>query len=363
MQHESLYAVLGIEERATEKTIQRAFRKKTRKCHPEVNPGDESASALYQTLCLAYAVLGNSKLRSEYDRLGHEEFFHRYPKGEECSEIRQIDESFSEAVSEGFFGDILGIKKRPQAGGHPQKGEDIQHYLAISFLDSIKGREQEIGFSRKVVCHLCGGNGAAPGTEMKSCLSCRGSGISTLNYGPLSTQKECEDCGGRGYVISRTCKSCEGSGMLERKEKTVIKIPAGVFTGAEIRIKGFGNDGQKGGSAGDLVIITRVEDHPDFQRKGDNIYSVIPVMVWEAALGANILIPTVDGKESFSIPPGTQGGDRFKLSGKGVPNIKSGKRGDHFVEIKLVVPAPKDDESQRAYRKLAKLFPENPRVK
>lgn len=356
MELENLYAILGVTPDDTENAIRRAFRKITRKCHPEVNPGDDEALVRYRILCKAYSVLGNKRSRSEYDRLGHEEFYRRYPEGEATGTEKGEDYYWAEIAGEGFIGNILGIKRTLRVGVRPEKGEDIQHFLVLDFFDVVRGRKSRIEIIRRTVCPACGGRGASSESQVEKCPGCGGTGVATQSFGPLSAQVECRQCRGSGRIIKRTCPVCRGARRVDRRQVVGVEIPAGVHTGSEIRIKGLGHEGLNGGQPGDLVLITRVEDNPGFQRKGDNIFSRVPVMFWEAALGGNIRIPTVDGEKLLEIPAGTQGHKRFKLAGLGIPNLKTGKRGDHFVEIELVVPAPVSEKERLAYLRLAEIF-------
>ncbi len=361
--HEDLFAILGIDHGATDKAMERAFKKLTRKYHPEVNPGDERVTARYLEICRAYAVLSDKARRAEYNRLGHKEFFKRFPDDTGLPDKLPGDEYLPDEVREGFLGDILGLRRKGDAAVRPTRGQDVYQILSMDFLEAARGVAKSVRFSRMVVCSLCGGKGTAPGVHRESCQHCKGSGIIFQSRGPLTFKRECARCGGRGYRIPKLCRGCRGDGTVKRTEDIPVIIPAGISTGSEIRLGGLGWEDPEGAPPGDLVISVRVEAHPGFVRKGENIFSSATIMVWEAALGANILIPTIDGMESLSIPPGTQSGEQFYLPNKGVPNGKTGKRGDQYVEIKVLIPASTNEESRRAYRRLSELFPDNPRVK
>jgi molecular chaperone DnaJ len=352
---------LRVEVSISGKNLDKAFRKMKRKCHPEVNPGDDGSRELYEEICRAYRVLGDGRLRAEYDSLGHEEFFRRSSLVQE--KTAGEGETLPEGIAgEGIIGDIFGLKDRtPGTGASP--GKDVRHVVPLSLLQAVRGGEVEITFNRRTACPECRGSGAARESGRQDCPDCASTGFTTVEKGPLSTRVECRGCRGRGYVIEKACAVCREAGLVERLEKVTVEIPPGVSSGSETRGIGLGHQDPSGGPPGDLLVITRVEEDPGIERKGDNLFSRVPLMVWEAALGAKILVATVEGKVPLVIPPGTQWGQRFKLGGKGVPNLKTGRRGDQFVTVEVVIPPPGDEESLKAYERLAELFTLNPRVR
>ncbi len=363
MSPENLYQVLGVSRTAKDAEIKRAFSKLARKLHPEVNPGDEAARAHYEKVCRAWEVLGQPGRRGEYDRLGHEEYFRRRSADAERAGAPPAEGAWSAAGATGLLGALLGPEVRGGVPGRPSgRGDDIQEVLDLTFDDAARGVARHVRVSRRVSCPECGGSGAAAG-GLQECAACRGAGMMEKKRGPLVTREECAACRGTGRLVRLACRPCGGAGVSSVTEDVAVDVPAGVAAGSEVRVRGAGHAGSRGGPPGDLVVITRVGGHADFVRKGDNVYGIVPVMVWEAALGADILVPTLAGSVPLRIPPGTQGGQRFQLHGKGVPNLKTGRRGAHFVEIAVVVPAPSDEAARKAYRRLAELFPENPRRK
>jgi molecular chaperone DnaJ len=362
MEVRDLYAVLGVDPGASQRDIKRIFIKLQRRCHPEVNPGDEEAEIRYSSICMAFSVLGDSRRRAEYDRLGHEEFFNSHPQVEEYPDSGEVHDLAEGFPSEGLLGEILGLKK-PEEARLRSRGEDIRHFLSLDFSKAVVGGVTRITVSRRVTCTRCRGSGAASSGGLARCPVCRGEGVRPIRFGSLTVQEECRRCDGKGSLLLEVCPACEGSGQEGRTEEVEVRIPPGVTGGSQIRIEGFGHEGPGGGSPGDLLVITRVDDQQGLERKGDNIYSTVPVMVWEAALGANILVQTVDGKVNLTIPPGIQGGQRLRLAGRGVPNLKTGRRGDHFVEVKVMCPPPGNEDEKRAYQRLAELFPGNPRIR
>lgn len=359
MSDEDLYVILGLSRTATERAIQRAFRKLTRKCHPLVNPGDKAAESDYHRLCQVYEVLGDTRRRAEYDRLGHREFTRRSEEMKAVP-VRGEEEFLTEAVREGFIGDILGLRPKTATGELPRRGEDIRHYLGLTFFQAAKGHETTVDIVRRVLCPTCGGAGTATGSRRDVCTRCRGTGITSRSLGPLVTERECAVCRGRGYLIRKACGVCRGAGRLEKRVEVKVRIPAGVISGSEIRVRGLGHDGEVDSPPGDLLIITRVEEHPRFARKGDTVYSTYPLMVWQAALGGQVTVTTLDGKVALAVPPGTQAGQQFRLSGRGIPNLMNGRRGDHVVEMRVIIPAPEDEASRKAWRKIAQLAPAQP---
>lgn len=347
----SFYEILGVRVDASDKVILRAFRKLTRKHHPEVNPGDEASLMLYQEVCGAFSVLGDSRLREEYDRLGHLDFLGRYSGGG-----GRAEEVWPEELRQGFIGGLLGLRVGPTQPGEPRRGEDVRHLVPMSLRETARGITVEMEILRRLGCRRCECTCGEPGSPREVCSRCLGSGLGAEGFGPLAVSVECPSCGGRGYRPLRICKACRGEGHVTDIRKVTVSIPAGVSSGSEIRIRGLGHEGRHGGEPGDLMITTRVDEDPVLARKGDNIYSSVTIMVWEAGLGTRVKVGTLDGEVLVRIPPGTQSGQRVRLPGKGLPNLKTGRRGDHFVEIKAIIPPPEDEEGRRAYAELAAAF-------
>jgi molecular chaperone DnaJ len=364
------YELLGVKRNAPVKEIRQAYRKLARKYHPDLNPGDKSAEEKFKQIQEAYEVLSDPKKRQMYDRVGF--YSENYaagppPPGAPGAENVQFDfggfdsndlggTSFRDVFSQFFRGARAAARPAERAG----RGEDLEYQIRIGFWDAVRGAVKKVTVSRLVACQTCKGTGAAPGSE-QSCKNCGGSGRVTRSAGGMQFQITCEACGGRGKVGS-ICRTCGGEGLMTEAQTIDIRVPAGVATGSRVRVPGHGNAGRFGGPPGDLYIVTEVEPHPYFERRGENIHTVVPITVPEASLGTKIEVPTIDGRALLRIPPGTSSGQQFRLRGKGVPSARRhSERGDQFVEVQVVVPRPIDERVRNLLRELEKLSPENPR--
>lgn len=333
------YQILGVDRKATLNEIKRAYRKLARKYHPDLNPGDKEAEAKFREIQEAYDVLSDPKKRAEYDRTGRvgESFAQGdfdFKVGFEGFDFSDFGTSPFREFFENFF------RKRDEEV--PQKGSDIHYSLTLSFEDSIKGITAPIRVTRKVTCPICRGLGYEKEKGRKICPTCKGTGKSHLRHGFMRFTAVCSTCDGKGTIPEVLCFRCNGNGYIESLEDIKVRIPAGVSDG-RLRVPGKGNDGKYGGTPGDLYITVNIQRHPIFRREGNNIYITVDVSVTEAALGAKIEVPTIDGKATMKIPPGTHSGQVFRLRGKGVPSPDTGVRGDQFVEVRIV-PPPIDDE-------------------
>lgn len=334
------YQILGVDRKATLNEIKKAYRKLARKYHPDLNPGDKEAEAKFREIQEAYEVLSDPKKRAEYDRTGRvgEPFEARdfgFNVGFEGFDFSDFGTSpFRE-----FFESFFRSGKEKEA---PQKGSDIHYSMTLSFEDAIKGITAPIRVTRKVTCPICSGLGYERGKGRRICPSCKGTGKSHLQHGFMRFSTVCSTCDGKGTVPEELCFRCNGTGQVDSFEEIKVRIPAGVSDG-RLKVPGKGNEGKFGGPPGDLYITVNVQPHPIFRREGNNIYITVDISVTEAALGAKIEVPTIDGKATMKIPPGTHSGQVFRLRGKGVPSPETGIRGDQFVEVRIV-PPPIDDE-------------------
>jgi molecular chaperone DnaJ len=392
------YAALGVKKTASADDIRKAFRKLARKYHPDVNPGDKSAEEKFKALSEANDVLSDPKKRKIYDQVGFysdnidpataEAYargggqpgggfgggagrggtrtytqevpidfggfdFNDFAEGAGAAGRRTGGEGFRDIFS-GIFG---GGREQPMA--RPEPGEDLEYQVNVGFWQAIKGAEMQLTIPHRDVCTNCHGEGfiESPG----QCPECHGKGQITQKSGSMKFNVVCPRCGGSGK--NRTvCPVCHGEGRVERSDTLKVRIKPGTRDGQRIRLPGRGNAGTMGAPAGDLYIIVRVGEHPVFKREADDIYLTVPATVTEAALGAKIEVPTIDGRALLKIPPGTQCGQKLRLREKGVPSaVKEGTRGDEIVEIKLVPPKVTDERSKEILRELAKLNPEDPR--
>ncbi len=348
------YEVLGIDKKASQEEIKKAYRKLARKYHPDLNPGDKSAEQKFKELNEAYEVLGDEKKRTEYDQYGRSPFEGGGP-GFDYRAYTSADR-FDFGGFGDIFSDLFGAGGRP--GAAALKGPDLVMGLELSLEEAFTGVTKSISFTREMQCAVCGGSGAE---TSQRCDSCNGTGKIQTSKGFFKMSQYCTACGGSGRKTTKACKECAGRGKIIRQESIKVKIPAGADTGSRVRLKGMGGAGQGGGSSGDLQIEITVREHPVFKRQGDNIYVEVPVTFGEATLGAKIEVPTLDGVSAMTLPGGTQGRQKFKLSGKGFPSAQTGKRGDQYVTIKIAVPKNVTEKARYAIQEIESLYKESPR--
>jgi molecular chaperone DnaJ len=401
------YEILGVKKSASADDIRKAFRKLARKYHPDVNPGDKGAEEKFKVLSEANDVLSDPKKRKIYDQLGFysdnidpatadayaragggaggaaTDFQGGFPGAQPAGAGGQgANYDFSgfdfsdlfeggagggrgrKSGSGGGFKDIFSgmFSGRNAGAAHevPEPGSDLEYQVNVPFWTAIRGGVMRLNITRQDVCGTCHGNGytESPG----KCPECGGTGQVTQTGGRMKFNTTCPRCHGTGKNIS-TCPTCHGVGTVEKTEPLEVRIKAGTRDGQRIRIPGKGNAGSHGQPPGDLFAIIRAGDHPIFHREGDDIHLTVPVSITEAALGAKVEVPTIDGRAMLKIPPGTQSGQKLRLREKGVPSAtKEGARGDEIVEIKTAVPMPHDERSKEILRELAKLNPEDPRA-
>jgi len=359
-----LYVVLEIVRTASENDIKRAFRKLARRYHPDINPGDRSAEDHFKLISEAYEVLSDPLKREFYDQHG---FYSEGVLEQQTTRAGAPTWGFSFKSFE-FSGSQTPVGEafthffsRQAARRDPERGQDLEYQMSIAFSDSISGMKTRISVQRRHTCQECQGMGRASAKRSNACATCGGNGHVTRLRGRLQFVTPCDDCSGTGKVVT-DCPDCGGEGRLLRTDIMEVDIPAGVSAGSRIRFPGSGDAGRYGGASGDLYVITNVAPHPFFIRTGDNVQCLLPVTFAEAALGAKIEVPTVDGKALVRIPPGTQNGQTFRLRGKGAPSLmQPGMRGDQFVEIRISVPRIGDERSKAILREFAQLNAEDPR--
>jgi molecular chaperone DnaJ len=367
------YELLGVNRKAAVKEIRQAYRKLARKYHPDLNPGDKSAEEKFKQIQEAYDILSDSKKRQIYDQFG---FYSDSaaaggaagagagPGGVHV-DFGGFDfggaggGSFSDLFSQFFRGGGVGAGFPQEAAG-PERGDALEYQIEIGFWDAVRGAVKKLTITRLDTCGECRGTGAVRGAQ-QVCPDCGGSGTRTQVSGRMRFNLTCARCGGSGKLRT-LCRTCGGEGRVRRAETMEVRIPAGVNTGSRVRVPGRGNAGRLGGPPGDLYIILEVAPHSYFERRGDDLYTVVPITVSEASLGAKIEVPTMDGRALLRIPPGTNSGQKFRLREKGVSSARTpGKRGDQYVEVQVVVPKPVDERVRNLLRELGKLAPEDPR--
>ena len=321
------YEVLGVQKGASEEEIKKAYKKMARKYHPDLNPGDKDAEEKFKEVNEAYEVLSDKDKRARYDQFGH----------------AGVDPNFN-----------------PNA---PQRGESIRMNLTISFEEAAFGCEKELELDRYESCETCHGSGAAPGTSPETCPDCGGSGVVQTRrqtpMGVFASTAPCSRCGGRGKIIKEPCKDCRGSGVVRRSRKIQASVPAGIDNGQTISIRGQGHAGKNGGPAGDLLVTITVRPHELFRREGTSVLCEAPITFPQAVLGAELEIPTIDGKVKYDIPEGTQSGTTFRLKGKGIPALNGRGRGDQYVTVYIETPRNLNREQKEALKKFAEAVGEN----
>jgi molecular chaperone DnaJ len=368
---EDYYAILGVSRNAKDAELKKAYRRMARKNHPDVNPGDKSAEERFKKIQEAYDVLSDPKKRAIYDQYGfYSENFREqagaqgsnsgggFPHGFNFSGMDFGEEgqsSFKDVFAE-FFGGGAG-RSRP-AG--PTKGEDLNHHLNISFIESIQGLATRMTINRDSNCSACEGSGLDRAAAQQTCQRCQGTGQEAKAHGFMRFSGPCRICGGTGKVGGR-CRTCGGSGNVPYQETITVRIPPGVANGFRMRVPGKGNAGRFGGPPGDLYLIISVRPHEFFRREGNDLVCTVPITVTEAALGTKIEVPSIDGKTLLRIPPGTQSGQKFRLRGKGAPSLRGELRGNQIVEVRVLVPRVADERSKEILKELARLNPEDPR--
>ncbi|HET7220360.1 MAG TPA: molecular chaperone DnaJ [Vicinamibacterales bacterium] len=355
MSKRDYYEVLAVEREATEQQIKSAYRKLALKHHPDRNPGDREAEERFKEAAEAYAVLADREKRSLYDRFGHAGVSGAAGAGGIDPTIFADFSDIFAGLGETFgFGDIFGARRRR---GGPQRGSDLRYDLEISFEESAKGTDTTIQIPREETCETCKGSGAAPGTSAETCNQCRGTGQLRYQQGFLTVARPCPNCRGTGKTIAKPCQSCRGAGRVARDRKLTVKIPPGIATGQRLRLHGEGEHGSAGGPPGDLYVVVHVQDHHFFHREGDDLYCELPIGFPTLALGGSVRVPTLNGREDLHIPAGTQAGARFKLRGKGMPNVSGRGHGDLHVIANVAVPKKLSKEQKHLLEELSKSMP------
>ena len=358
------YEVLGVTRRARLPEIKKAYRKLARKYHPDLNPGDTRAEDRFKQVSEAYDVLSDPEKRRAHDlqlELGDARASARAggPAGGWTVDGESgfdLGDTGSLGGFSSFFSELFGSRgTETQDRGGARRGADVTRSIRIGFFDALRGLMTDLAIDAESPCPRCGGTGRVPARVRRPCSDCAGTGRISHVSGLLRFASACRRCGGEGMIGSEGCGGCQGGGVLKRRESIKVHVPAGVDNGSRVRVPGKGGAGRDGGPPGDLYIVTQVEPHPFFRRIGDNIHCTVPITVSEAALGARLEVPTVDGKAGIRIPPGTESGQKFRLRGKGASLLRGSGRGDQYVEVRVTTPRASDERSRQLLKELGTL--------
>ncbi len=352
MEDRDYYRVLGVSRDASGDDIKKNYRKIAMQYHPDRNPGDKEAEEKFKLASEAYEVLRDPDKREIYDRYGIEGL-----KGTGFTGFRGFEDIFS-AFGD-IFGDFLGFGASSRRGARARPGADLRYDLKISFSDAASGKETEIEIPKNTLCEACQGTGAKPGTHPIPCPTCRGTGQVIRSQGFFTISTTCGQCHGAGKYIQHACKECHGFGRVRKDGRIHIKIPPGVDTGSKLRIRGEGEEGERGGPPGDLFVFIYVEPHEFFSRNEDDVVCQVPISFTQAALGTEIQVPTLNGKKTLKIPKGIENRELLKLKGEGFPSLRGYGRGDQVVQI--VIKTPKN--LTRRQEELLREFEEISRAK
>jgi molecular chaperone DnaJ len=334
MSKRDYYEVLGVQKNASEDELKKAFRRLAMKYHPDRNPDDKEAEEKFKEAREAYEVLGDAQKRAAYDQFGHAGVDSSMGGG-----FGGGGAGFGD-IFEGIFGDIFGGGRRGGGGGgnRAYRGSDLQYNLELSLEEAVFGTTTDIRVPTLQTCESCGGSGAKPGTQPKTCPTCHGQGQVRMQQGFFAIQQTCPHCNGTGKIIADPCNDCHGQGRVEKQKTLSVRIPMGVDNGDRIRLSGEGEAGINGGPAGDLYVQVFVKEHALFQRDGDNLYCDVPICFTTAALGGELEVPTLEGKINLKIPAETQSGKQFRLRGKGVKSVRSATVGDLICKVQVETP-------------------------
>ena len=354
-QKRDFYEVLGLSKGASEDEIKKAYKKMARKYHPDLNPDNKEAEEKFKEVNEAYEILSDADKKARYDQFGHAGVDPNFGAGgfgggfDGGFDFGDLGDIFGSFFGGGFGG---GRRTNPNA---PQRGESIRMSVTISFEEAAFGCEKEVTVERMEACDTCHGSGCAAGTSPETCPDCRGSGQVQVRrqtpMGVFATTTTCPKCGGKGRIIQQPCGDCHGSGSVRKRKTIKASIPAGIDNGQTISVRGQGHAGKNGGPAGDLLITITVRPHELFRREGTSVLCEAPITFAQAVLGAELEIPTIDGKVKYDLPEGTQSGTTFRLKGKGIPSINGRGRGDQYVTVYIETPRDLNREQREALKK------------
>ncbi|MBT2685585.1 molecular chaperone DnaJ [Bacillus sp. ISL-37] len=356
MSKRDYYEVLGVSNSATKDELKKAYRKLSKQFHPDINK-EPGADEKFKEVKEAYEVLSDDQKRSHYDQFGHVDPNQGFGGGGD------FGGGFGgfEDIFNSFFGGGGGRRRDPNA---PRQGADLQYTMTLKFEEAVFGKETDIEIPREEECDTCEGTGAKPGTKVNTCKHCHASGQISVEqntpFGRIVNRRVCHYCNGTGKEIKEKCTTCSGTGKVTRRNKIHVKIPAGVDDGQQLRVAGKGEAGINGGPAGDLYIVFHIRSHEFFERDGDDIYCEMPITFVQAAIGDEVEVPTLHGKVKLKVPAGTQTGTKFRLKGKGVPNVRGYGTGDQHVLVRIVTPTKLSEKQKQLLREFAEVSGQSP---
>ncbi|MCW2778002.1 MAG: chaperone protein DnaJ [Frankiales bacterium] len=357
------YAALGVPKDAPAADVKKAYRKLATELHPDKNPGDAKAEERFKAVSEAYDVLSDEAKRREYDE--QRSYFGSGRTGRGTGASFDVNDLFGQGGA-GGLGDVFsglfgqGGRRGPNPR-QPRKGADVEASVTLSFVDALKGCTVPLRLTTTGACETCKGNGAAPGTAPRACGVCGGQGVVSRNQGGFAFAEPCSACRGSGRVVETPCPTCRGTGQTSSERSITVRVPAGIEDGQRIRLAGRGSPGERGGTAGDLLVAVKVTPHAVFSRRGEDLLLTVPVTYPEAALGAQVPVPTPDGPVTLKVPPGTTTGRTFRVRGRGVAR-KSGAAGDLLVTVEVAVPKEMSQEAREALERYAVAAPHDPRA-
>ena len=354
------YEILGVSKSASQEEIKKAYRKVAMQFHPDRNPGDKSAEEKFKEAAEAYEILNDPDKKAQYDRFGHSAFSSGRSGGYSGGGMNMDDifSQFGDIFGDEGFGSFFGGNGRRSSGGprHGSRGSNLRVKLKLNFEEIAKGATKTIKVKKHVRCTTCSGSGAKDKNSLQTCGTCSGSGqvrrVQNTFLGQMQTVTTCPTCNGEGSTITSKCTSCKGEGRVYGEETVTIDIPAGVQEGMQLSINGKGNAGERGGSAGDLIVLIEEEAHPQLQRDGLNVAFELYVSFPDAVFGTQVEVPTIDGRAKIKIPPGTQSGKIFRLKGKGFPHVNSYEKGDQLIHVNIWTPQHVSHEEKLMLEKM-----------
>ncbi|MFC0270062.1 molecular chaperone DnaJ [Metabacillus herbersteinensis] len=349
MSKRDYYEVLGVGKNATKEEVKKAYRKLSKQFHPDINK-EANASDKFKEVKEAYETLSDDQKKAHYDQFGHTDPNQGFGGGGDFGGGFGFEDIFSS---------IFGGGTRRRDPNSPRQGADLQYTMTLTFEEAVFGKDTTIEIPREETCDTCEGSGAKKGTSPETCSHCGGTGQMSVEqntpFGRIVNRRVCHHCNGTGKAIKHKCSTCGGAGKVNKRKKIQVKIPAGVDDGQQLRVSGQGEPGFKGGPAGDLYVVFQVRDHEFFERDGDDIYCEMPITLAQAALGDEIEVPTLHGKVKLKVPAGTQTSKKFRLTGKGVPNVRGYGQGDQYVILRVITPTNLTEKQKELLREFAEL--------